>query len=93
MNSYTTHGARKGLADTALKTANSGYPTEDWLMLLKILWYQLMTVYRNRCSSRHIEGGEVVEGLRERIFGRVLADDLYQGEEVLVPAGTLLTTQ
>ena len=89
----STHGARKGLADTALKTANSGYLTRRLVDVA-----QDLVVSIDDCGTRngvlvapHIEGGEVVEGLRERIFGRVLADDLYQGEEVLVPAGTLLT--
>jgi DNA-directed RNA polymerase subunit beta' len=90
----STHGARKGLADTALKTANSGYLTRRLVDVA-----QDMVVLEEDCGTENgllmapiIEGGDVVEPLRERILGRVTAADLYRPgtDEVLCPAGTLL---
>ena len=90
----STHGARKGLADTALKTANSGYLTRR---LVDVAQDLVVTV--DDCGTTDglmltplIEGGDVVEPLRERVLGRVTAEDLYAhgSEEVAVPAGTLL---
>jgi DNA-directed RNA polymerase subunit beta' len=90
----STHGARKGLADTALKTANSGYLTRRLVDVA-----QDMVVTEEDCGTRAglvmkpiIEGGDVVEPLRERVLGRTVAEDLYlQGQdEPLVTAGTLL---
>jgi DNA-directed RNA polymerase subunit beta' len=90
----STHGARKGLADTALKTANSGYLTRRLVDVT-----QDLVVTEEDCGTRNgfvmkalIEGGEVVEALRERVLGRVLASDLLHPEtqEVLFPAGFLL---
>jgi DNA-directed RNA polymerase subunit beta' len=89
----STHGARKGLADTALKTANSGYLTRRLVDVA-----QDLVVTEQDCGSTeglkvspHIEGGEVVEALRERVYGRTLAKNIYDGDQVLVEAGTLLT--
>ena len=91
----STHGARKGLADTALKTANSGYLTRRLVDVA-----QDLVVTENDCGTEngltmtpHIEGGDVVEGLGERILGRVVAETVYvpgSQSEVAVKAGTLL---
>jgi len=90
----STHGARKGLADTALKTANSGYLTRRLVDVA-----QDMVVLEEDCGTENgilmtpiIEGGDVVEALRERILGRVTADHLYKPEsdELVCEAGTLL---
>jgi DNA-directed RNA polymerase subunit beta' len=90
----STHGARKGLADTALKTANSGYLTRRLVDVT-----QDLVVTEDDCGTSQgvsmkalIEGGEVVESLRERILGRVCALDIVNPEssKVMFPAGTLL---
>ncbi|MBC7984280.1 MAG: DNA-directed RNA polymerase subunit beta' [Candidatus Obscuribacterales bacterium] len=91
----STHGARKGLADTALKTANSGYLTRRLVDVA-----QDLVVTEVDCGTTNglmmnpiVEGGDVVEGLGERVLGRVTATDaLKPGSEtdVIVPAGTLL---
>ncbi|HZR04118.1 MAG TPA: DNA-directed RNA polymerase subunit beta', partial [Burkholderiales bacterium] len=91
----STHGARKGLADTALKTANSGYLTRRLVDVT-----QDLVVVEEDCGTQEgftlkalIEGGEVVEALRERILGRVAANDVMHPETgiTLFPAGTLLS--
>jgi len=90
----STHGARKGLADTALKTANSGYLTRRLVDVT-----QDLVVTEDDCGTAQgvsmkalIEGGEVVESLRERILGRVCATDIVNPEngKLLAPANTLL---
>jgi DNA-directed RNA polymerase subunit beta' len=90
----STHGARKGLADTALKTANSGYLTRRLVDVA-----QDLVVTEEDCGTTAglsmaplVEGGDVVEGLGERVLGRVTATDVQKPgtEEVLVPASTLL---
>jgi DNA-directed RNA polymerase subunit beta' len=90
----STHGARKGLADTALKTANSGYLTRRLVDVT-----QDLVVTEDDCGTSLgfvmkalVEGGEVVEALRERILGRVAASDVVNPEtqETLYEAGTLL---
>ncbi len=88
----STHGARKGLADTALKTANSGYLTRRLVDVA-----QDMVVTIDDCGTTKgikmrpiIEGGDVVEALAERVLGRVVAQDVTRGDEVLIPAGTFL---
>src|SRR5258706_1819882 len=90
----STHGARKGLADTALKTANSGYLTRRLVDVT-----QDLVVIEDDCETTSgmamkalVEGGEVVEALRERILGRVTAADVYDTENhsILVPVGSLL---
>ncbi len=90
----STHGARKGLADTALKTANSGYLTRRLVDVA-----QDMVVHERDCGTEQgllmsplIEGGDVVEPLRERILGRVTASPVYRpgSDEILCPADTLL---
>ena len=91
----STHGARKGLADTALKTANSGYLTRRLVDVT-----QDLVVIELDCGTSNgvtmkalVEGGEVVEALRERILGRVTTAELVHPEtqDVLYPVGTLLS--
>jgi len=90
----STHGARKGLADTALKTANSGYLTRRLVDVT-----QDLVITENDCGTSHgysmkalVEGGEVIEPLRERILGRVAAVDIVNPDtqETAIFAGTLL---
>jgi len=90
----SSHGARKGLADTALKTANSGYLTRRLVDVS-----QDLVVTEADCGTHRglrmtplIEGGDVVEALGERVLGRVVAQDVVQpgSRETLVDAGTLL---
>ena len=90
----STHGARKGLADTALKTANSGYLTRRLVDVA-----QDLVVTEIDCGTPNglsitpiVEGGDVVEGLGERVLGRVVSDDVVVAAsgEVLVKAGVLI---
>jgi DNA-directed RNA polymerase subunit beta' len=91
----STHGARKGLADTALKTANSGYLTRRLVDVT-----QDLVVIENDCGTAAegmqmravISGGEVIESLRDRVLGRTLTADVLHPEtlKVVVTAGTLL---
>ena len=90
----STHGARKGLADTALKTANSGYLTRR---LVDVAQDAVVTV--TDCGATDgiitvplVEGGEVVEGIGERILGRVALEDVLHpnDDSVIVPAGTMI---
>jgi DNA-directed RNA polymerase subunit beta' len=93
----STHGARKGLADTALKTANSGYLTRrlvDVAQDLVVTEVDCGTV-NGLTMTPLVEGGDVVEALGERVLGRVLAEDIIKpgAAEVLIPSGTLLEEQ
>ena len=90
----STHGARKGLADTALKTANSGYLTRRLVDVT-----QDLVVTEDDCGTSEgslmraiVEGGEVIESLRDRILGRTAAEDVLHPETraVLATAGTML---
>ena len=90
----STHGARKGLADTALKTANSGYLTRRLVDVT-----QDLVVTEQDCGTHGgylmraiVEGGEVIESLRDRILGRTAADDILhpENQSVVAPAGTML---
>ena len=90
----STHGARKGLADTALKTANSGYLTRRLVDVS-----QDLVVTSVDCGTDEglkmspvIEGGDVIESLGDRILGRIVARDVIRPEsdEILVPAGTMI---
>ncbi len=90
----STHGARKGLADTALKTANSGYLTRRLVDVA-----QDLVILEEDCGTDKgltlmpiIEGGDVVEPLSERVLGRVNVQDVMDqaGEGVLIPAGTMI---
>ena len=96
VNEYfiSTHGARKGLADTALKTANSGYLTRRLVDVA-----QDVVITQHDCGTSSgltvaaiIEGGDVVEPLGDRVLGRVIAEDVIGGDEgaVLVPKDTIL---
>ncbi len=90
----STHGARKGLADTALKTANSGYLTRRLVDVAQdvVVTEQDCGTEHGLVMTPHIEGGDLVEPLRERVLGRVLCDDLISPstQEVLIPKNTLL---
>ena len=88
----STHGARKGLADTALKTANSGYLTRR---LVDVAQDTVITEYD--CGTLDgieitplIEGGEVIERIGDRVLGRVALEDVLDpiGGDVVVPANT-----
>ena len=90
----STHGARKGLADTALKTANSGYLTRRLVDVA-----QDLVINEDDCGTEDgltmkplIEGGDVVEALRERVLGRVVAEDVLipNTNEVLVERNIML---
>ena len=90
----STHGARKGLADTALKTANSGYLTRRLVDVA-----QDLVVTEDDCGTENgilmkplIEGGDIVEPLNERVLGRTLLNELVNPKtnETLLPKGTLL---
>jgi DNA-directed RNA polymerase subunit beta' len=93
----STHGARKGLADTALKTANSGYLTRRLVDVA-----QDLVVSEKDCGTSDgvvirpiIEGGDVTVQLAERVLGRVLAEDLVSpiNPEYILKAGTLIDEQ
>ncbi len=90
----STHGARKGLADTALKTANSGYLTRRLVDVAQDLVISSQDCGTTSGLSMNpiIEGGDVVEPLSERVLGRVAAIDVLDksGENVIAPRGTLL---
>jgi DNA-directed RNA polymerase subunit beta' len=90
----STHGARKGLADTALKTANSGYLTRRLVDVT-----QDLVVNQQDCGTTNgtvmraiVEGGEVIDSLRDRILGRVTAEEVIHPETraVMVPAGEMM---
>lgn len=90
----STHGARKGLADTALKTANSGYLTRRLVDVA-----QDVVITEHDCGATnglvmmpHIEGGDVVEPLRERVLGRTVISPVLKpgSNDILVPSGTVL---
>ena len=93
----STHGARKGLADTALKTANSGYLTRRLVDVA-----QDLVVTEIDCGTDQglamaplVEGGDVVEALGERVLGRVLAEPVMKPgtEEVLIDKNVQLDEQ
>ncbi|MDH5592186.1 MAG: DNA-directed RNA polymerase subunit beta', partial [Gammaproteobacteria bacterium] len=90
----STHGARKGLADTALKTANSGYLTRRLVDVA-----QDLVVVEEDCGTLNgirmmpiIEGGDVVEPLGERVLGRVVAQDVMSsdGSELVIASGSMM---
>ncbi len=93
----STHGARKGLADTALKTANSGYLTRRLVDVS-----QDVVVTEVDCGTTEgllmtpvIEGGDIISSLGDRILGRVVAKDVHKpgSDEIAVPAGTMIDEQ
>ena len=90
----STHGARKGLADTALKTANSGYLTRRLVDVT-----QDLVITEDDCGTSNgnymraiVEGGEVIESLRDRVLGRTTAEEVLHPETraLLLPPGTML---
>jgi DNA-directed RNA polymerase subunit beta' len=91
----STHGARKGLADTALKTANSGYLTRRLVDVA-----QDVVITEVDCGTSQgltmtpiVEGGDVVEPLRDRVLGRVVVEDVFlpgNDEDPIVTRNTLL---
>ncbi|KRG55157.1 DNA-directed RNA polymerase subunit beta' [Stenotrophomonas koreensis] len=91
----STHGARKGLADTALKTANSGYLTRRLVDVA-----QDVVITEVDCGTLEgltmtpiVEGGDVVEPLKDRVLGRVVAEDVFlpgNDEDPIVTRNTLL---
>jgi DNA-directed RNA polymerase subunit beta' len=90
----STHGARKGLADTALKTANSGYLTRRLVDVA-----QDMVITEHDCGTEEgllmtpvIEGGDIIETLGDRVLGRVVVKDVYKPgtEELAIAAGTMI---
>ncbi|MFZ9336466.1 MAG: DNA-directed RNA polymerase subunit beta', partial [Burkholderiaceae bacterium] len=90
----STHGARKGLADTALKTANSGYLTRRLVDVAQdaiIPEFDCETIDGVELTPL-LEGREVIESLRDRILGRTAADDVLHPEtrKVITPAGAML---
>ena len=90
----STHGARKGLADTALKTANSGYLTRRLVDVTQdlVITEQDCGTHNGTLMRAVVEGGEVIESLRDRILGRTAADEVLNPETraVLAKAGDLL---
>ncbi|MGB1458405.1 DNA-directed RNA polymerase subunit beta' [Spongiibacter marinus] len=90
----STHGARKGLADTALKTANSGYLTRRLVDVA-----QDLVITEDDCGTDHgllmtpvIEGGDIIETLGDRVLGRIVAKDVLKPgtDDVAVEAGVML---
>ena len=89
----STHGARKGLADTALKTANSGYLTRRLVDIS-----QDLVITENDCGTDQglamspiIEGGDIIAPLGDRVLGRVLASDVVdQDNSIIAEAGTMI---
>jgi DNA-directed RNA polymerase subunit beta' len=90
----STHGARKGLADTALKTANSGYLTRRLVDVA-----QDVVITEKDCGTEAgitmtpvIEGGDIIETLGDRVLGRIVAKDVSKpgSDEVVVPKGTMM---
>ena len=90
----STHGARKGLADTALKTANSGYLTRRLVDVA-----QDVVVTEQDCGTDEglvmtpvIDGGDIIESLPDRVLGRIVAKDVCKPgtDEVILDAGTMI---
>jgi len=91
----STHGARKGLADTALKTANSGYLTRRLVDVA-----QDLVVTEEDCGTDYgllmtpvIDGGDIIESLGDRVLGRLVAKDVLKPgteDEIAITAGTML---
>ncbi len=91
----STHGARKGLADTALKTANSGYLTRrlvDVAQDVVIVQHDCETIEGMNMQAI-VAGGEVVQTLGDRVLGRIVAIDVFNNENSetpIIPQGTLI---
>ncbi len=91
----STHGARKGLADTALKTANSGYLTRRLVDVAQdlVITEQDCGTLDGLMMSPLIQGGDVIEPLRDRVLGRVIAEDVIIDGEVKFPRNTFIDEQ
>jgi DNA-directed RNA polymerase subunit beta' len=96
VNDYfiSTHGARKGLADTALKTANSGYLTRRLVDVAQdvVITEEDCGTSAGLFTTAIIEGGDIVEALGDRVLGRTVAQDVYasDGKTVVIERGTLI---
>ena len=93
----STHGARKGLADTALKTADSGYLTRrlvDVSQDVIVSEYDCGTV-KNIDATPLVEGGDIIQSLRDRVLGRVAAEDVRDplSNEIIVQSNTEITEE
>ncbi|PYM82295.1 MAG: DNA-directed RNA polymerase subunit beta' [Candidatus Rokuibacteriota bacterium] len=93
----STHGARKGLADTALKTADSGYLTRrlvDVSQDVIVSEYDCGTV-KSIDATPLVEGGDIIQALRDRVLGRVAAEDVRDplSSEIIVQANTEITEE
>ena len=90
----STHGARKGLADTALKTANSGYLTRRLVDVAQdvVVTEQDCGTDQGLVTTSVIDGGDIIESLSERVLGRIVAQDVVDPStgEILLEAGTML---
>ncbi|UCD36177.1 MAG: DNA-directed RNA polymerase subunit beta', partial [Nitrospiraceae bacterium] len=93
----STHGARKGLADTALKTANSGYLTRRLVDVTQdvIIREEDCGTHQGITVTSLVEGGEIIEPIEERIFGRVAADDVKDPitKELIIAGGQEVTDE
>lgn len=88
----SSHGARKGLADTALKTANSGYLTRRLVDVA-----QDVVIISDDCETNEgiyitpiVDGGNIIESLGKRIYGRVLQEDIFLENNIVLHKGTLI---
>ncbi|PMY01660.1 hypothetical protein C1Y22_35810, partial [Pseudomonas sp. MPR-R2A5] len=90
----STHGARKGLADTALKTANSGYLTRRLVDVSQDCVIMELDCGTTRALEMRaiVQGGSTIASLGERILGRTTAEDIIDSKtgEIVIPSGTLL---
>ena len=93
----STHGARKGLADTALKTADSGYLTRRLVDVAQdvIITQEDCETVDGIVVSAIVEGGEILEPLRDRIVGRIVQEDVFDpaSDEALVSANDTITEE
>ncbi len=93
----SSHGARKGLADTALKTANSGYLTRRLVDVAQDCIITVDDCFTTKSINIEelVEGGEVVESISERVLGRTLAEDLVDKKtnKVIASAGDIISEE
>jgi len=93
----STHGARKGLADTALKTANSGYLTRRLVDVAQDCIITIEDCFTNKYITTEavVEGGEVIEPLSERLLGRTLSEDLFdkKNNKKIASSGEIVTEE
>ena len=91
----STHGARKGLADTALKTADSGYLTRRLVDVAQdvIITEEDCGTIDGITVSAIVEGGEILEPLRDRVIGRIVQEDVFDPatDEMTVAANDMIT--